>query len=66
MLEANIKQQLQSYFDNLTQKVEINAYLNQSEKSLEMKELLQDLAGISGNIVLAEHVDPSERTPSFS
>jgi alkyl hydroperoxide reductase subunit F len=65
MLDANIKQQLQSYFGNLTHKVEVNAYLNQSEKALEMKELLQDLAGISSNIVLAEHVDPAERTPSF-
>ncbi|MDP2246657.1 MAG: hypothetical protein Q8J65_00895 [Nitrosomonadales bacterium] len=65
MLDANIKQQLQSYFGNLTHKVEINAYLNQSDKALEMKELLQDIAGISGNIVLAEHVDPNERTPSF-
>jgi NADH-dependent peroxiredoxin subunit F len=65
MLDANIKQQLQAYFGNLTHKVEINAYLDQSDKALEMKELLQDLASISSNIILAEHVDPNERTPSF-
>ena len=65
MLEANIKQQLQSYFDNLTQKVEITAYLDESDKSREMRELLQDIAGISANISLAERRDAAERTPSF-
>jgi NADH-dependent peroxiredoxin subunit F len=65
MLDDNLKQQLQSYFGNLTHKVEINAYLDQSDKAREMKELLQDLAGISSNITLAEHSDANERTPSF-
>lgn len=65
MLDDNLKKQLQSYFGNLTHKVEINAYLNQTDKAREMKELLQDLAGISSNITLAEHSDASERTPSF-
>jgi NADH-dependent peroxiredoxin subunit F len=65
MLDDNLKKQLQSYFGNLTHKVEINAYLDQSDKAREMKELLQDLAGISSNITLAEHSDANERTPSF-
>ncbi len=65
MLDANIKQQLQAYFGNLTHKVEIKAYLNDSDKSREMHELLQDLAAISGNISLSEHRDASERSPSF-
>lgn len=65
MLDANIKQQLQSYFGNLTQKVEITAYLNESDKSREMLELLQDLAGISEIISLTEQRDTAERSPSF-
>lgn len=65
MLDANLKQQLQSYFGNLTHKVEITAYLNESDKSREMLELLQDLAGISNNISLTEQRDSAERSPSF-
>lgn len=65
MLDANLKQQLQTYFGNLTHKVEITAYLNESDKSREMLELLQDLAGVSDNISLTEQRDTAERSPSF-
>lgn len=65
MLDANIKQQLQAHFDKLTQKVEITAYLDDTDKSGEMRELLKDLAALSSNISLIEQRDAAERTPSF-
>lgn len=65
MLDANIKQQLQAHFDKLTQKVEITAYLDDTDKSGEMRELLKDLAALSSNISLTEQRDAAERTPSF-
>ncbi len=66
MLDANIKTQLKSYFDNLTQPVEVVAYLDDGEKSREMLELLKEIAELSSRISLIERRDANERTPSFT
>src|SRR5690606_8762961 len=66
MLDANIKTQLKSYFDNLTQPVEVVAYLDDGEKSREMLELLKEIAELSSRISLTERSDANERTPSFT
>src|SRR5690606_11052112 len=66
MLDANIKTQLKSYFDNLTQSVEVIAYLDDGDKSREMLELLREIAGLSDRISLIERRDANERTPSFT
>ncbi len=66
MLDANIKTQLKSYFDNLTLPIEIVAYLDDGEKSREMLELLKEVAALSNRISLNERRDANERTPSFA
>lgn len=66
MLDANIKAQLQAYFEKLTQQIDIVANLDDSAKSREMLELLEDIAGLSGRITLEQHRNANERTPSFS
>ena len=66
MLDANIKSQLQAYFDKLTQQIDIVANLDDSAASGEMLELLEDIAGLSGRITLEQRRDANERTPSFS
>lgn len=66
MLDANIKTQLKSHFDNLTQAVEVVAHLGDGEKSYEMLELLKEIAELSNRISLIERRDSEERTPSFT
>ena len=66
MLDANIKTQLQAYFEKLTQQIDIVANLDDSAKSREMLELLEDIAGLSSRITLEQRRDVNERAPSFS
>jgi alkyl hydroperoxide reductase subunit F len=66
MLDANIKNQLQAYFEKLTQQIDIVANLDDSAASREMLELLEDIAGLSSRITLEQRRDANERAPSFS
>jgi alkyl hydroperoxide reductase subunit F len=66
MLDANLKTQLQAYLEKVTQPVEIAAFLDDSDNSREMRDLLQDIAGLSNRITLTERSGDGERVPSFS
>ncbi|HEY8539520.1 MAG TPA: alkyl hydroperoxide reductase subunit F [Steroidobacteraceae bacterium] len=65
MLDANLKQQLQTYLERVTQPVEITAFLDASDASRDMLELLQEIAALSPLIALEQKTDAAERTPSF-
>ncbi|MFC6338806.1 alkyl hydroperoxide reductase subunit F [Pseudomonas sp. CCM 7891] len=65
MLDANLKAQLKSYLERVTQPIEIVASLDDGAKSQEMLALLQDVASLSTLITL--HSDGTDaRKPSFS
>jgi NADH-dependent peroxiredoxin subunit F len=64
MLEANIAAQLKTYLGNVTRTIEIVASLDESDKSREMKGLLEEIATMSDHISLVEQHD--ERSPSFA
>lgn len=66
MLDANIKNQLQAYLEKVTLPIEIVANLDDSDKSREMLDMLQDIAGLSSKITLEQRRDADERAPSFS
>lgn len=66
MLDANLKQQLQTYLERVTQPVGIVASLDDSDASREMLGLLQDVASLSGMITLEQHIDDTQRKPSFA
>jgi alkyl hydroperoxide reductase subunit F len=66
MLDADIKAQLREHFAKISRPVEIVAALDANEKSLELRELLTDIAGLSPHFTLTERVDASVRTPSFA
>jgi len=66
MLDANLKSQLQTYLEKVSQPIEIVASLDDSDKSREMQALLQDIAGLSSRITLTERRRDGERAPSFS
>ncbi|AHY40917.1 alkyl hydroperoxide reductase subunit F [Stutzerimonas decontaminans] len=65
MLDTNLKTQLKAYLEKVTQPFEIVASLDDGEKSREMLNLLQDIAGLSDKITLKTDGDDA-RKPSFS
>ncbi|WP_019939499.1 alkyl hydroperoxide reductase subunit F [Bordetella sp. FB-8] len=66
MLDAAIKTQMQTYMQMISQPIEIVASVDDSEKSRELIELLQDIAAMSDKISYTERRDDNERKPSFS
>jgi alkyl hydroperoxide reductase subunit F len=66
MLDATVRQQLQTYLERLTQPVELVAVLDDSEASLEMRALLQDMVTLSPLLSFEERDDEAQRKPSFS
>ncbi|MGX9560562.1 alkyl hydroperoxide reductase subunit F [Pseudomonas sp. CFBP 5750] len=65
MLDANLKAQLKSYLERVTQPIEIIASLDDGAKSQEMLALLQDVASLSHQITLLDNGSDA-RKPSFS
>jgi alkyl hydroperoxide reductase subunit F len=66
MLEANIATQLKTYLGNLKHPIEIVASLDDSSKSIEMRELLEEITSLSDLVTLNNSKDASERSPSFA
>ncbi|WP_397475341.1 alkyl hydroperoxide reductase subunit F [Pusillimonas sp.] len=66
MLDTNLKTQLKSYLEKVTQPIEIVASLDEGAKSQELRELLQQIDSLSERITLVERADDSQRKPSFS
>lgn len=66
MLDDNIKTQLKGYLEKVTQPIEIAAALDNSEKSAEIRALLDDLVGLSDKISVREETDTAVRRPSFA
>ena len=65
MLDANLKAQLKSYLERVTQPIEIVASLDDGAKSQEMLALLQDVTSLTTLITLKSDGDDA-RKPSFS
>src|SRR5690625_960176 len=66
MLDANIKAQLQSYMEMVTQPIELNANLGDDAKSQELRDLLQEIEKMSSQVTYTEGSDDSKRKPSFT
>ena len=65
MLDANLKAQLKSYLERVTQPIEIVASLDDGAKSREMHDLLKEIASLSSMITLLDN-GTDARKPSFS
>ncbi|KAA2284190.1 alkyl hydroperoxide reductase subunit F [Arenimonas fontis] len=63
MLDDKLKTQLAAYLQHLRVPVELNAALDDSEASRELRELLQDIAALSDKVSVGSADDP--RRPSF-
>ncbi|MGF1643423.1 MAG: alkyl hydroperoxide reductase subunit F [Thiotrichales bacterium] len=65
MLDANLKTQLKAYLEKLVVPIELIATLDGGHKSVEMRELLEDIASLSDKVSLLEN-GTDARCPSFS
>ncbi|RCS30138.1 alkyl hydroperoxide reductase subunit F [Rhodanobacter denitrificans] len=65
MLDANLKTQLKAYLEKVTQPIEIVASLDDSAKSAELNELLEEITSLSDRISLVRR-DDDARKPSFA
>ena len=65
MLDTNLKAQLKTYLEKVTQPFEIVASLGDGEKSQEMLELLEEIPSLSDKITLRTDGDDVRR-PSFA
>ncbi|MDR0219768.1 MAG: alkyl hydroperoxide reductase subunit F [Enterobacteriaceae bacterium] len=65
MLDNNMQAQLKAYLEKLTKPVELIANLDSSTKSVEIKQLITQIAALSDKITVREVRDAALRTPSF-
>ncbi|MBV2181291.1 MAG: alkyl hydroperoxide reductase subunit F [Castellaniella sp.] len=65
MLDANLKGQLGTYLERVTQPVELRASLDGSTQSQELRAFLEDIAGLSDKLSLVETTAADGRVPSF-
>jgi len=65
MLDTNMKTQLKAYLEKVTRPFDIVASLDGSDKSRELRALLQDIADLSDKITLREDGE-NPRRPGFS
>jgi NADH-dependent peroxiredoxin subunit F len=66
MLDSNLKLQLQGYLERISQPVEIVASLDDSEKSQEMLDLLEDIESVSSLVRVDAQRDADQIKPSFA
>ena len=64
MLEANLKQQLKQYLENLREPIELVASLGEGKKSDDTRELLNEIAELNDK-VSASFDGSDDRKPSF-
>jgi alkyl hydroperoxide reductase subunit F len=65
MLDPAIAQQLKTHLEKVTRPVQLVASLDDSRKSAELKDLLDEIASMSDEITVVE-ADDDERRPSFA
>ena len=67
MLDANLKDQLQTILtQKVTEDVVLASSLDDSKKSAEMAELLDEIAELSDRVTHEQRNDYDERRPSFA
>jgi len=64
MLDNQIRTQLQAYMANIRQPIELVPSLDDSAKGAELRQLLEEIAGLSDLVTLAPDADDARR-PSF-
>lgn len=66
MLDANLKQQLDTYLQKIINPIEVTVYANQTAKSQELLSLAKEITGLSNKISLKEGPTPSGKQPAMA
>jgi alkyl hydroperoxide reductase subunit F len=66
MLDGNLKTQLKSYLERISQPLEIVASVDDTDKSREMLELLSDIESVSDLVKIDVRRDDAQMKPSFA
>ena len=66
MLDDTLKTQLQSHLERINRPIAIQAWVDQSQTSQEMMELISEIAQLSASIQLTLAEDATQISPSFS
>jgi len=66
MLDNDLKTQLKSYLERISDPVQITASLDDSDQSREMLELLNDIESVSDRVTVDVRRDDAELKPSFA
>jgi alkyl hydroperoxide reductase subunit F len=66
MLDSDLKTQLQGYLERISQPVEIVVSSDDSEKSREMTELLEDIRSVSNLVKIETQAGDAQLKPSFA
>jgi alkyl hydroperoxide reductase subunit F len=66
MLDDNMKSQLQGYLGRLAGPIELAAALDDSSASVELADLLADVASLSALVTVVQSDDPGAPRPSFA
>jgi len=64
-LDLAIKNQLQEYMTRLVNPIKLVAYIDENPASIEMIEMLEEVASLSGKISLSKEANSLKRIPSF-
>ncbi len=65
MLDANMKQQLKSYLENLKSQVDLTVSVDDSDASQKIYKLAQDIASLNPLVSVSESKNGSQRIPSM-
>lgn len=65
MLDANLKQQLKAYLENLKTPVELVKFVDDSAKSAELSTLVDEIASLSDKVTIVAADSSNERIPSM-
>lgn len=66
MFDESLKTQLKAYLDRVIRPIHIHASVDESQKSREMLELLENIVLLSDKVVLEVQRDDDQRKPSFA
>lgn len=66
MLDAAVKQQLSTYFQNIVNPIQLTVFANESDKSKELQQLAEELAALSDQINLVQGNDARARAPQMT
>ena len=65
MLDASIRQQLEGYLANLQHSIDLTAYIDKSDKAMELLSVVKEVGALSDKVNVHESIENVARQPSM-